>query len=107
MMAIFKTSTGKKQVLALICSLSVFIFIHTIFNIIGLVNTLYLGALFTVIGLSSILLIVHFDVPEHISEYYEQALDKLKVLTGKLEDGKNEIEKSIDIGKEHYKRGSK
>ena len=50
---------------------------------------------------------MHFDVPEHISEYYEKALDKLKVLTEKLEDGKNEIEKSFDIGKEHYKRGSK
>ena len=70
-------------------------------------NTLYLGALFTVISLSSILLIVHYDVPEHMAEYKDRALDKLQIITEKLEEGKNEIEKSIDIGKEQYNRGTK
>ena len=87
--------------------LSAFIFIHTIFNIVGFLNTLYLGALFTVISLSSILLIVHYEVPENMAEYYERALDRLKIVTEKLEEGKNEIEKSIDIGKEYYNRGTK
>ena len=107
MTALLKTSAGKKQILSLIVCLSAFICVHTVFNVVGFVNTLYLGALFTVISLSSILLIVHYDVPEHLIEYKDKALDKLKIITDKLEEGKNEIEKSIEIGKEQYNRGAK